>query len=314
MVTLPARLALIRPGTAEQRLLPEMHRVQELVVDPPVDHVHRLEPGGGPHHHPTGPADQVAALDQLDAHHPGQQGMLEVGGVVDTGGQHHHPRVTHPGRRGRAQRGQQPPRVAVHRTDPVVGEHLGQRAGHRPAVGHHVGDPGRHPDVVLEHPEVALGVPDQVDARDVHPNAVDRLDVRHLAQEVRAGGHHVPGHDAVGEKFAGVVDVVEERFQGPDPLLDAGLHLLPGVRVDQPGHDVQRERPLDAADREGDALVEVGRGQEVGPGPHLLGRHRAETCAGCPRNSGGPGAPRTSRHGLVRRRGTTRTGPPFCGP
>ena len=100
-------------GTAEQRVLPEVHRVEELVVHPPVDHVHRLQPDGGPHHHPAGPAHQVAALDQLDAHQPGQQRVLEVGGVVHPGRQHHHLRVVHPGRRGRPQRGEQPARIAV---------------------------------------------------------------------------------------------------------------------------------------------------------------------------------------------------------
>ena len=36
--------------------------------------------------------------------------------------------------------GEQLLRVAGDRTDPVLGEGLGQRRGDRPAVGHHVGD------------------------------------------------------------------------------------------------------------------------------------------------------------------------------
>ena len=79
-------------------------------------------PVGGPHHHPAAAALQVAALDQLDAHRAGQQRVLEVGAVVDARRQHDDRRVGDAGRRRRAQRGQQPLRVARDRADPVLGE------------------------------------------------------------------------------------------------------------------------------------------------------------------------------------------------
>ena len=87
-----------------------------------------------PHADLVAGADQVAALDQLDAHLPGQQRVLEVGGVVDARGEHDD------GRLGDArpaptalQRGQQLARVVVDRLDPVVGEQLGQHLAHRRA-------------------------------------------------------------------------------------------------------------------------------------------------------------------------------------
>ena len=122
MVTLPGPGGVDQAGAAEHRVGPEVHRVEELVVDPAVDDVHRLEPVGGPHHHPAAPAHQVAALDQLDAHRPGQQRVLEVGAVVDARRQHDDRRVGDAGRRRGAQRGQQPLRVARDRADPVLGE------------------------------------------------------------------------------------------------------------------------------------------------------------------------------------------------
>jgi hypothetical protein len=148
--------------------------------------------------------------------------------------------------------------------------------GHRPPVLHHVADPGRHPDVVLEHPEGALLVADQVDARHVHPHPVVRLNAGRLAVEVGAGHHHPPRHDPVGEHLAGAVDVGQERLQRPDPLRDTGLDDLPfGVR-DDPRHDVERERALDALERERDALVEEGAGEHVGPDPELGAGQRLE--------------------------------------
>ena len=90
-----------QPGHAEQRVGAELHRVEELVVDPAVDHVDRQHAGRGAQEHPVAAADQVPALDQFDAHLPGQQGVLEVGGVVDAGGQHDHVRIGDAPRRGR---------------------------------------------------------------------------------------------------------------------------------------------------------------------------------------------------------------------
>jgi hypothetical protein len=72
----------------EHPLGAELERVEELVVDPPVDHVDALVALRGAHVDEVVAAEQVAALDQLDAHLPGQQRVLEVGGVEDTGGQH----------------------------------------------------------------------------------------------------------------------------------------------------------------------------------------------------------------------------------
>jgi hypothetical protein len=63
---------------------------RKVVVDAPVDHVHPLEAAGGAHVHEAVEDHQVAALHQLDAHLLGEEGVLEVGGVVDPRGEHHH--------------------------------------------------------------------------------------------------------------------------------------------------------------------------------------------------------------------------------
>ena len=266
---LPAARGVDEPGAAQQGVAAEVHRVEELVVDAAVDHVHGLQAVGGAHHHPPPAALEVAALDELDAHGARQQGVLEVGAVVDARGQHDHRRVGDACRCGGAQCREQPLGVAGDRPDPVVGERLGERGGDRAAVGHDVRDARRHPDVVLQHPEPALVVADQVDARDVDAYAVGRADAGGLAVVVRRGGHDPSGDHAVGEDLSHVVDVGEERLEGAHPLLHARVDLLPGLHLDDPRHDVEREGPLLAADVEGDALVEVRRLEGLDPGGHV---------------------------------------------
>ncbi len=78
---------------AEHRVGAELQRVEELVVDPAVDHV---DPGRAARWCASTPgrrAEQVAALDELDAHQAGEQRVLEVGGVVDAGREHDDGRV-----------------------------------------------------------------------------------------------------------------------------------------------------------------------------------------------------------------------------
>ena len=71
---------------ADERIGAEVQRVEELVVDPAVHHVHPLLAGRGPHVDDPVPADQVPAFDQFDAHLAGQEGVLEVGRVVHARG------------------------------------------------------------------------------------------------------------------------------------------------------------------------------------------------------------------------------------
>ena len=160
---------------------------------------------------------------------------------------------------------------------------LGQRRRDRAPVGHHVADPRGDAHVVLEDPELTGVVADQVDAADVDPDAVGRLDAGRLAVEVRGGGDHPPGDHAVLEHPAVVVDVGEELLQRLHALLDTGLDRRPLVHLDDAGEHVEREGSLLAADVEGDALVEIARLQRLDPasaarpGPSAPGR----AAAGC---------------------------------
>ena len=264
-----------QPGHAEHRVAAEEDRVEEVVVEAAVDDVDAAQPGGRAHVDLAAPALQVAALHELDAHGPGEQGVLEVGRVVDPRGEHDDVRVVGD-RRGLAQRLQQPRGVVRDRADALVGERVGQRGDHRGAVRHHVRDAARHPEVVLEHPDVALGRTDQVDPRHVDADAVGRADAPDHPVEVRRGGDQLARDDAVADDLGVGVDVVEERLHRPHPLGDAGLDRVPLGGRDHPRHEVQRERSLDAADVEGHPGLRVVAGQRLGDALEL---GRASTAA-----------------------------------
>jgi len=85
-----------------------MQRVEPVVVDPPVDDVDRPPAVRRVHVDAVAPAEQVTALDELDPHEPGQQGVLEVGGIVHAGGEDHDERIDDAVRRRRAQGREQP--------------------------------------------------------------------------------------------------------------------------------------------------------------------------------------------------------------
>ena len=61
----------------------EYQRIEKVVVDAAIDHVHALQPFGGAHVDDIVLDHQIAALDQLDAHLVGEEGMLVIGAVVD---------------------------------------------------------------------------------------------------------------------------------------------------------------------------------------------------------------------------------------
>ena len=60
-------------GHAQHRIGPEAARVEEIVVNAPVNHVHPLEAPRRAHEHHAVLDHQVAALDQFDAHLLGEE-------------------------------------------------------------------------------------------------------------------------------------------------------------------------------------------------------------------------------------------------
>jgi hypothetical protein len=246
-------------GHAEQTVTAERQRIEEVVVDPAVDHVHLLLAPRGPHEDVVVLDDQVAPFDEHHAHLASQEGVLEVSGVRHAGREDHHHRLLAEARRGAQQGVEEKGRVVFDRPDPVVLEELRKDAIEGVAVLEHVGDARRTATVVLEHQVLAGAVPDDVGADDVREDLARRDHVPELALVLLARENELRRNDPILEALLALIDVENEEVQGRDALDQPRLQPFPLARRDDAGHEVEREDPLGAllltVDGEGDALV-----------------------------------------------------------
>jgi hypothetical protein len=88
--------------------------------------------------------------------------------------------------------------------------------------------------------------------------------------------HHPPRQHAVGEDLARPVYVGEKRLVRQYPLAHATRDVVPFDRVDDPGDQVQRERPLLARVVEGDPAVGKDPSHLICPVPKLAGVQRLQ--------------------------------------
>ena len=248
------------PGHAERRVGAERQRIEEVVVDAPIDHVHAAQAIGRAHVDDVVVDEEVAAFDQLDAHLPREKRVLEVGGVEDAGREHHDRRFGVLRRRERAQRREQRLTVVIDRLDLVVLEQLREDALDDLAVRQHVRHAARHAQIVLEHREAAVGQPHEIGAGDRHVEMPPQEDAAHLAPVVLRAVDQLARHDAFREDAAVVVDVAQEQVERGQALRQAALDRLPLRR----GQDARQQvvgkdalgAGLIAVDRERDALLQ----------------------------------------------------------
>lgn len=281
-------------GAADHRIGPEVQRIEEVVVEPPVYDMDGHLATRGPHPDPVVPADQVVPLDQLNPHQPGEQGVLEVGGVAGTGGEDDDPGVDRAaGCRG-PQRGEQPLRVPVHRQHMLLREERGEDPGHRPAVLDDVRHPARDPHIVLEHPEVPGLVPYEVDAGDVDAHPAGWFDP--VGRPVEMGGveQQPPGHHTVLEGAAVPVGIGEVGLQGAHALGHPALDEIPFQGVEDPGHEIQRPGPFLAREGVGHPTVGERPGHLVRPETQLTRLDRLQSRQH--RLIGGPDLTRPHKH------------------
>ena len=218
-----------QPGTPSIESGRNDQRVEEIVVDAPVDDVDPLRARGGAHVEHVVVDEQVLPLDQLDAHLLGEEGVLEVGAVVGA----RRSAAPRSGRRRRwarrcaGCRAARPGSARPARTR-CAAKKLGNSAHHHLAVLEHVGDARGHAQVVLEHAEFAGVVAHHVDAGDVrvdaaraHPRPASRGRYCELHEDL------LGGIDAGLENLLLVVDVVDEGVERAHALLQARLEPQP---------------------------------------------------------------------------------------
>ncbi len=178
-----------QPRHAQHRVGPERERIEEIVVDATVDHVHALRPARRTHVHGVVLDEQIASLDKLDAHLLGEKRVLEVRRVVRAGRQHGDRGALLARRRNRMQVFEQQIRIVLHRPDRARREQLRKEPHHHLAVLEHVRHARRHAQVVFEHVVLAAIGAHDVDAGDVGIDAAGHVDADHLAPVLRIAEH-----------------------------------------------------------------------------------------------------------------------------
>jgi len=73
-------------GNTKQRILSKHRRVEKIIVDPTINYVDLAETFRRLHHQITILGHQIRSDDDLDAHRPGQKGVLEISRVIDSRG------------------------------------------------------------------------------------------------------------------------------------------------------------------------------------------------------------------------------------
>ena len=229
-----------QPRHAEAGVGPENLGVEEVVVNPTVDHVHPLQPVGGAHENAIVQHRKVAALHELNPHLLREERVLEVGRVEHPRRQHHRQRVLHLPGGALEKRSEKLLRVLFDGGDRLAVEEVREAPLHHLAVLQHVGNPRGAPHVVFKDVDLTVVIPHQVDAAHVAPGLVRGAETLHLGPE-RLGAHdELARDDVVVKDPLLVVDVVDEQVQCGDPLPETGVDPGPLVVFDDPRHDVER--------------------------------------------------------------------------
>lgn len=130
--------------------------------------------------------------------------------------------------RGEVEQGlEQVVRVAFDRSHPVALKQIRKRATHGGPVFDHVACSGRTARVVLKHEGVARRVADEIRPADVHVDAARHREVYELTAEVLGAEDQRGRDDPVLERLLAVVDFVEKKVQGRQPLDQAQFDAFP---------------------------------------------------------------------------------------
>ncbi len=185
-------------------------RIEEVIVDPAINHIDRLQAFGRPHVDLAVLRDEIAPFHDLDPHRAREKRVLEVSRVVSPGREQHDRRFGLPVRGDVTQDVEQFLAVIFHRPHAVLREQSGKDALHRLAIFQHVGNAGRTARIVLQHEIIAVPIAHQIRAADVNVNIPRHIEVHELRPEMGRLPDDVFRNDAVAQDALPVIDVVQE--------------------------------------------------------------------------------------------------------
>jgi hypothetical protein len=229
---------------------------------PAVDGVDLLEPLGRAHEDLLVLHDEVLPFHDLDAHLPRQEGMLEVGAIINAGREQHDGRCPAVAGRDVLQDGEEVLRVVIDRPHADAAEKIGEGALHRHPVFQQVGDAGGAAAIVFQDVVGALAVADQVAAADVDVDILRHRKADHLGPEMFRADYILQRYETFLDDPLLGVDILEEKIQREHALLETFLNQRPFRRRNDAGHEVEGKNALGAllvaVAGEGDTLPQEG--------------------------------------------------------
>ena len=218
-----------------------MLRVQKVVINPAVDHVNLFQTPSRTHEDVVIHDHEVRSLHELDPHFLSQKRVLEIGRVINSGRQQDRRRRLDTRRRTRQQRIQQSLGVVIHRNDIHPVEQTGKRPFEHLTIFQNVRDPRWTPEVIFQYVKFAVATSNQIHARDMTPSFLWRMEAHHLFAIGLRAQHQVRGNNPVSNDLLIVVQIVNEKIQSLDALLESFFNLNPLLAV----HDSRKqiERP-----------------------------------------------------------------------
>ncbi len=157
----------------------------------------------------------------MGTHLLGEEGVLEIGGIEDTGRQYRDDGcLTRVGRE-RSKKAGKLVGVVVDGVDVEVAEQVREDTLGDLAVLEHVRDPRRHAQVVFEHVHSPVRVTYEIAATDMGPDSLRRVDPLALREVVHRRGQHLVRENSIGDDLGVAVKVVNEKVERGQPLDEA---------------------------------------------------------------------------------------------
>ncbi len=233
---------LHEPRHAERRVVPKLHRIAEVVVEPAQDPVHRLEALHGLEEDPVVSHREVAAFDEREAEIPRQVRVLEIGLVVRPRREQRD--VRHLAVRGREgqQRLLQRPEERREHVDAKIAKRLGEEPRNRDAVLERVAGARRRLTARADDAPAAVGAAGEIEGDLMEEAAAGRRDPVRGPQKSRMAEDERRRQRAVGDQLLRPVQVGEDRVEQARPLSEPRGERLPFGRGHDQGQHVEAPR------------------------------------------------------------------------
>src|SRR5207248_2622330 len=224
--------------------------------------------------------------------------MLVISGVVNAGRKEHDGGVRFPRGRDVTQNIEELLAIIFHWPDTVLREEIWKNPAHHLPILDDIGNAGWAARIVLQHEKITVAIADQIGAANVDVDILRDIEMHELRAEVRSLPNVIFWNHAIAQNGLIVIDVVQEKIERGNSLLQTALDLFPFLSGNNSRDEIEGENPLSAlsvaVNREGDALAqESERGQVtfaiefsfrqlgetlqqtliMGPGPARHGKH-----------------------------------------